>query len=105
MTDKYIARSSAVAARQMGEEMIIMSASDSTLFSLNETATVIWLAADGKTPLSEIVRQHVCEEFDVEPERAYRDAAQLAEELARHGIVHLSDEPVSDAPLESLKTA
>lgn len=105
MTDKYIARSSAVAARQMGEEMIIMSASDSTLFSLNETATVIWLAADGKTPLSEIVRQHVCEEFDVEPERAYRDAAQLAEELARHGIVHLSNEPVSDAPLESLKTA
>jgi hypothetical protein len=105
MTDKYIARSSAVAARQMGEEMIIMSAADSTLFSLNETATVIWLAADGKTPLSEIVRQHVCAEFDVEPERAYRDAAQLAEELARHGIVHLSDEPVSDAPLESLKTA
>jgi hypothetical protein len=105
MTDKYIARSSAVAARQMGEEMIIMSAADSTLFSLNETATVIWLAADGKTPLSEIVRQHVCAEFDVEPERAYCDAAQLAEELARHGIVHLSDEPVSDAPLESLKTA
>ncbi len=105
MTDKYIARSSAVAARQMGEEMIIMSASDSTLFSLNETATVIWLAADGKTPLSEIVRQHVCEEFDVEPERAYRDATQLVEELARHGIVRLSDEPVSDAPLESLKTA
>jgi hypothetical protein len=104
MTDKYIARSSAVAARQMGEEMIIMSATNSTLFSLNETATVIWLAADGKTPLSEIVRQHVCEEFDVEPERAYADAAQLAEELARHGIVHLSDEPVS-TPLESLKTA
>jgi hypothetical protein len=105
MTRKYIARSSAVAARQLGEEMIIMSAADSTLFSLNETATVIWLAADGKTPLSEIVQQRVCQEFDVEPEQAYRDAAELAEELARHGLLRLSDQPVSDAPLESLKNA
>ena len=103
MIDKYIARSSAVAARQLGGEMIVMSAADSTLFSLNETATVIWLAADGKTPLSEIVQLHVCQEFDVEPEQAYRDAAELAEELARHGILLLSDEPVSDAPLEILK--
>jgi hypothetical protein len=103
MTEKYISRSSAVAARQLGGEMIIMSAADSTLFSLNETATVIWQAADGNTPLSEIVRLHICQEFDVEPERAYRDAAELAEELARHGILLLSDEPVSDVPLEMLK--
>ncbi len=103
MNDKYIARSSAVAARQLGGEMIIMSAADSTLFSLNETATVIWLAADGKTPLSEIVQLHVCQEFDVEPEQAYRDAVELAEELSRYGILLLSDEPVCDAPLESVK--
>jgi len=103
MNEKYIARSSAVAARQLGGEMIIMSAADSTLFSLNETATVIWQAADGKTPLSDIVQLHVCQEFDVEPEQAYRDAVELAGELARHGILLLSDEPVSDAPLESVK--
>jgi hypothetical protein len=96
MTDKYIVRSSAVAARQLGKEMIIMSGADSTLFSLNETATMIWLAADGKTPLSEIVERHVCQEFEVPPEQAYRDAAELAEQLARHGIVHLSDTPLPD---------
>jgi hypothetical protein len=105
MTEKYIARSSAVAARELGGEMIVMSAADSTLFSLNETATVIWLAADGKTSLSEIVQLHICREFDVEPEQAYRDANEFAEELARHGILLLSDEPVSDAPLESLQTS
>ena len=104
MTGKtiYIARSSAVAARQLGAEMIIMSAGDSTLFSLNETATVIWQAADGKTPLSEIVQRHICQEFDVEPEQAYRDATELTEDLARLGILQLSDEPVRDAPLEIL---
>ena len=103
MIGKYITRSGAVAARQLGDEMIIMFAANSTLFSLNETATVIWQAADGKTPLSEIVDLHVCSEFEVEREQAYRDALALVEDLARHGLVQLSDEPVYDAPLEMLE--
>ena len=57
MNSKYIARSSAIAARKLGDEMIIMSALNSTLFTLNPVATVIWQAADGRTPLSEIVVQ------------------------------------------------
>lgn len=100
MTNKYIARSTAVAARQLGAEMIIMSAADSTLFSLNETASLIWRAADGKTPLSEIVQHHVCQEFDVAPEEALRDADELTEELARHGLLLLSDAPFSGASRE-----
>jgi hypothetical protein len=102
MTNKYIARSTAVAARQLGAEMIIMSAADSTLFSLNETAAVIWRAADGKTRLSEIVQHHVCQEFDVAPEEALRDAAELTEELARHGLLLLSDMPFSGVSTEHL---
>jgi hypothetical protein len=93
MNDKYIVRSTAVAARELGGEMIIMSAVDSTLFSLNETATAIWRAADGRTPLSEIVDNHICPEFEVEPEQAYRDALELVEDLARLGILHVSDRP------------
>ncbi len=34
---------------------MIMSTVDSTFFTLNPVATVIWQAADGRTPLSEIV--------------------------------------------------
>ena|SRR5215469_11776133 len=104
MTDKFIARSTAVAARELGNETIIMSAIDSTLFSLNETASVIWHAADGTTPLSEIVHRNVCAEFEVSREQAYRDAADLVEDLARHGILRLSDQPIFDAPLESRKS-
>ena len=65
MSDKYIARSKAVAARVLGDEMMIMSAVDSKLFSLSDVATVIWEAADGRTPLSEIVAKRVCAEFNV----------------------------------------
>lgn len=100
MSETYMTRSNSVAARELGGEMMIMSATDSTLFSLNETATVIWQAADGKTSLAEIVELRICQEFDVEREVAYRDASELVEELARLGILSLSDAPVSEATLE-----
>ena len=44
MSEKYIARSRAVAARILDGEMIIMSAADSTLFTLSEVGTIIWQA-------------------------------------------------------------
>jgi hypothetical protein len=80
-----------------------MSATDSTLFSLNETATVLWQAADGCTPLSQIVERRICHEFDVELEEAYNDAAELVEQLATHGILLVSDAPIRDVPLASPK--
>ena len=95
MNAKYIARSSAIAARKLGDEMIVMSAVNSTLFTLNEVATVIWQAADGKTPLADIVRRTVCREFDVTPELAYQDAEALVNDLAVHGILLVSEEPIS----------
>jgi hypothetical protein len=96
VSEKYISRSTSVAARTLGEETIIMSSSDSTLFSLSEVATVIWKAADGRTPLSEIVERQVCAEFDVPLETAYQDAVAFVEELASHGILSISDRPVQD---------
>ena len=89
----YVTRSHAVAARELAGEMMIMSATDSTLFSLNETATLIWNAADGKTSLRDIVENKICQEFDVEPETACRDAEALVASLASLGILNLSAEP------------
>jgi hypothetical protein len=94
MTSKYIAKSMAVAARKLDEEMIIMSAADSTLFNLNEVGTTIWLAADGNTPLCEIVRDRICSEFDVELDQAYADALQFVDQLSRHGILIVCDQPI-----------
>src|SRR5262249_49765998 len=101
----YITRSNAVAARELGGEMIIMSAADSTLFSLNETATLIWQAADGKTPLSEIVALRICAEFEVAPEEAYRDALALVSDLEPFGVLHVSSTPVDESILEATKIA
>ena len=91
----YIARSSAIAARALAGEMMVMKAADSTFFTMNEVATVIFQAADGHTPLREIVRDRVCEQFDVDPQQAQADAVQFVTELSSHGILLVSNRPLT----------
>jgi hypothetical protein len=91
----YVARSPRIAARMLGEEMLVMSGQGSTLFTLNPTATILWQAADGATPLDEIVAHRICSEFEVNPEEALRDAEALAEDLAKHGVLLISEEPIA----------
>jgi hypothetical protein len=98
MTDKlYIARSADVAARMIGDELMIMSGRDSALFSLNETAAILWQAADGVTPLADIVDRDICPAFDIDTGTALRDAETLATMLAEHGILRVSDQPIDTA--------
>ena len=94
MSDVYVARASEIAARMLGGEMMIMSARDSTLFSLNETASAIWQAADGRTPLAEIVKNSICSGYEVAPEEALKDAEELVRDLVAHGILRVSDQPI-----------
>ena len=98
MTTCYIARSSQVAARMIGGEMMIMSAKDSTLFNLNEVASAIWNAADGATPLAEIVQHAVCSEYEVPPPQAIEEAEAFVHELSEHGILMVSGQPIAGAP-------
>lgn len=95
MSRLYVARNKQVAARSLDGEMMIMSGRDSTLFTLNKTATLIWEAADGATPLDEIVERRICPEYEVEPAAALQDAETLARELASHGILDVSENPIA----------
>ena len=95
MSKLYMARNPRVAARSLNGEMMIMSARDSTLFTLNKTATILWQSADGTTPLDEIVEQRICVEFEVDSAEALRDAEVLARDLAGHEILQLSSEPIT----------
>lgn len=94
MSGRYIARGSCLAARKLGGEMVILSAEDSHLFILNEIGTLLWEAADGKTPLSEIVAGMVCAQFEVEPATALQDAEEFVEALMQHKILLVADHPL-----------
>jgi hypothetical protein len=91
----YVARSTAIAARALGDETMVMSVTNSTLFTLNEIASVIWAAADGVTPLDQIVADKICTEYEITPEAALKDAESLVEDLAEHGILLVSDQPLA----------
>src|SRR5260370_4144724 len=91
----YIARSSAIAARALAGEMMVMNSADSTFFTLNEVATTIFQAADGHTPLRDIVRDRVCEQFDVDPEQAQADAEQFVADRSGHGVLLVSSQPLA----------
>lgn len=89
----YILREEKVAARRVGDELMIMSSRDSALFSLNQSAAILWDAADGVTPLAEIVARDICQVFDIDADTALRDARESAEGLAKHGILRVSAHP------------
>jgi hypothetical protein len=98
VSEKYIARSSAIAARMLAGEMMVMNSADSKFFTLNEVATAIWQASDGHTPLSQIVRDEICNRFEVDIGQAQADAERFVTELASHGILLVSDRPFTDIP-------
>ena len=93
----YIARATDVAARMIGDELMIMSGKNSSLFSLNETAAILWQAADGITPLDDIVEQKLCAEFDIDVATAMRDAEEVVLQLSQFGILQISEQPLSDS--------
>ena len=96
MNDKrYVARNTAIASRALGEETMVMSAADSTLFTLDEMATVIWESANGMTPIEEIVRNNICTHYAVAPEVALREAEAFVDALAGHGLLLVSDKPIA----------
>jgi hypothetical protein len=92
--EAFLTKSTDIAARTLGDETIIMSTLDSTIFMLNATGTAIWEAADGRTPFSRIIEENVCSAFDVPVEQATEDAQLFVNELSEHGILVVSEHPI-----------
>ena len=90
MLDRYLTQNPQTAWRIYDGEAVIIC--DSTLNTLNAVGTLIWEAADGKTPVSAIVAR-ISEEFDVEPEEAERDSAVFIEKLCQRGLLMVSETP------------
>jgi len=95
MNDTFVRRSHKTASRMVGGEMVILSVVDSSLFNLNETAGLLWQAADGCTPLRVIVEREIVPRFEIDAETAYRDALELVRELGERGILELADSPIT----------
>jgi hypothetical protein len=92
MNDIFVARSDRVAARKVAGEMVILSADDSSLYVLNGVGTAVWEAADGRTPLSAIVDDIICREYDIDPQSAWHDVQEFVDALVSYGVLRTSPE-------------
>jgi hypothetical protein len=90
MPEVYPTQSPRTAWRVYDGEAVVLCPDDSTLNALNAVGTLIWEKADGKTPVSAIVAS-ICGEFDVDPERAERDAVAFIAKLRDRGLVTVSE--------------
>ena len=90
MSEVYVTQSPRTAWRVYDGEAVILWPDDSTLNTLNPVGTLIWEAADGQRPLSAIVAR-ICEEFDVDPERAEQDAMAFIAKLRARGLLTVSE--------------
>jgi Coenzyme PQQ synthesis protein D (PqqD) len=97
MPNRYLARSTGMAAHAPDGTVLVMSPVDSVFLTLNEVAGAIWRAADGRTHLADIVENRICPEFEIDPALARYDAAKFVDELSRLGVLHVSPHPFEGA--------
>jgi hypothetical protein len=82
----YLVRNPALAWREMGAEIVIISSEDSRIHELNETASVVWKHADGTRTVDELAAK-LASEFDVEFEAARADVAELLAALGEKRLL------------------
>ena len=96
MAERYPLQNPQAAWRVYDGEAVIVSPEDSTLHTLNEVGTLVWEAADGRTPVTDIVAR-VCERYDVETRAAERDVEAFVERLIEQRLITILDAPPSGA--------
>lgn len=90
MREAYPTRSPRMAWRVYDGEAVILCPDDSMLNTLNAVGTLIWESSDGQTRLGAIVAR-VCEEFEVDPERAERDTLAFIGKLRERGLLTVAE--------------
>ena len=78
--------------RKIGSHNMIVKAgpegSDMTeVYSLNDTAAMLWLKAAGIAFTSEMMAGWLCEEYEVSPQTASEDIEEMLVEWRKYGLV------------------
>lgn len=72
--------------RKIEEEAILVKVDSGEVIHLNEVATEIWQAIDGKENVSAII-SHIHDTFEVKKEEAEKDALEFIRALADKKII------------------
>ena len=78
----------------LDDDAVILHLGNGTYYSLSGVGTRIWTLAQEPKRLSEL-RDIILREYDVEPERCWRDLERLVQELAAEHLVEVHDEALA----------
>ena len=85
-SQRRIRQNPQVVSSRIGDAGVLVHLETNRIFELNPTGVRIWeLAAEGRT-IGEI-EETLLREFDVTPERARTELAQLVSALSREGLI------------------
>jgi hypothetical protein len=94
VSDGYPIQNPRTAWRVYDGQAVIVSPDDSTLHTLNEVGTLVWVAADGRHDVAAIV-ERICQEFDVARERAEADVQRFVQDLGTRGLLTVGAAPAA----------
>ncbi len=84
-----------VVLRRVGREALLVPVRNrvgdlDSIFTLNETAIVVWEAIDGKTPMDAII-DRLCDQYNVDRDRAAGDAEEIVKSLLEAGLLERAE--------------
>jgi hypothetical protein len=88
----YLRQNPDTPARTIDGEAIVITPVDSTLHTLNDTATFIWDRADGTRTL-ESIAEEMLQEFDIDADTLRKDAIAFVEDAVRRNLLLASMTP------------
>ena len=89
--DCYPHRSGELVWREIGGEVVILTADGREIHTLNKVGSAIWELVDGTRNIEELIAL-TCERFDVDFEVAQADVLEFAEQLVAKKILQIRNE-------------
>jgi hypothetical protein len=84
-----IAVASRVVGTELDGEFVMLDPDSGTYYGLDEVGSAVWRLLASPRRLGEVV-SHLCEAFDVTPDRCRADVEALVAELESRGLVTVS---------------
>ncbi len=89
--DKVYKQSDSIVSRKIADEFLLVPIKQNvgdleSIYTLNEVATRVWELIDGKKKVKEI-KDKMVEEFEVTPQKAEKDLANLVKQLLAVGAI------------------
>ena len=81
--------------RRVGREALLVPVRNrvgdlDSIFTLNETAIVVWESLDGRTAMDGVI-DRLCREYDVDRDRAAGDAEEIVRSLVEAGLLEAAE--------------